>query len=51
VTVQASAHGPALAARWDGEAVCYDRPARRPAPGQALVVYDGDEVLGGGTVR
>jgi tRNA-specific 2-thiouridylase len=51
VAVQASAHGPALAARWDGSAVSYDPPARRPAPGQALVVYDGDEVLGGGTVR
>jgi tRNA-uridine 2-sulfurtransferase len=51
VSVQASAHGPALGARWDGAAVRYDRPARRPAPGQALVVYGGDEVLGGGTVR
>ena len=51
VAVQASAHGPALAGRWKGEAVRYDRPARRPAPGQALVLYDGDEVLGGGTVR
>jgi tRNA-specific 2-thiouridylase len=28
-----------------------DRPADAPAPGQALVLYDGDVVLGGGVIR
>jgi tRNA U34 2-thiouridine synthase MnmA/TrmU len=26
-------------------------PQRRPAPGQAVVLYDGDAVVGGGTAR
>jgi tRNA-specific 2-thiouridylase len=51
VAAQASAHGSAFDATWDGKAACFVRPVRRPAPGQALVLYVGDEVLGGGTVR
>ena len=31
--------------------VSFDRPQRAIAPGQAVVVYDDDTVLGGGTVR
>ena len=31
--------------------VTFERPQRAIAPGQAVVVYDGDVVLGGGTVR
>ncbi|MEX2588304.1 MAG: tRNA 2-thiouridine(34) synthase MnmA [Actinomycetota bacterium] len=31
--------------------VDFDEPQPRPAPGQAAVFYDGDEVLGGGTIR
>lgn len=31
--------------------VAFDEPQPRPAPGQAAVFYDGDEVLGGGTIR
>lgn len=51
VVVQASAHGRALPAVWQGSGARLDRPERRPAPGQAVVIYDavsGDEVLGGG---
>ncbi|MBW3591663.1 MAG: tRNA 2-thiouridine(34) synthase MnmA, partial [Actinobacteria bacterium] len=29
----------------------FDEEQARPAPGQAAVFYDGDEVLGGGTIR
>jgi tRNA-specific 2-thiouridylase len=53
VTAQASAHGRALPASWDAaaSAVRFDAPQRRPAPGQAVVLYDGDVVLGGGAAR
>ena len=30
--------------------VVFDKPQRAPAKGQALVCYDGDKVLGGGTI-
>jgi tRNA-specific 2-thiouridylase len=55
VMVQASAHGSPMPARWEPsgpEAGCVvlEEPARRVAAGQAVVLYDGDSVLGGGTV-
>jgi tRNA-specific 2-thiouridylase len=31
--------------------VRFDEPQSRPAPGQTAVFYDGDEVVGGGTIR
>ena len=31
--------------------VCFDAPVTRPAAGQALVVYDGDTVVAGGTIE
>ena len=50
VLAQTSAHGPALAGRLDADGqLCWTRPQRRVAPGQAVVFYDGDEVLGGAT--
>lgn len=52
VQVQMSAHGQPVPATWNGvDAVCFDVPQRRPAPGQTVVFYDettGDIVQGGG---
>jgi tRNA-specific 2-thiouridylase len=54
VEVQVSAHGEARAARLElgpgvAAVVHLAEPVRRVAPGQSVVVYRGDEVLGGGT--
>lgn len=35
----------------DGAILRFDQPTQRPAPGQAAVFYDGERVLGGGTVE
>lgn len=47
-------HAPAAAAIEPGAdrtaTVVFDEPQRAPAPGQAAVIYAGDEVLGGGTI-
>jgi tRNA-uridine 2-sulfurtransferase len=54
LAAQCSAHGRPRAARvepvGDGDRarVEFDRPERRVAPGQSVVLYDGDEVVGGG---
>ena len=48
VLVQWSAHGRPVEATWDGDGVTLDHPQRRVAPGQSVVLYDGDTVLGGG---
>lgn len=43
---------PAIVARDDlGVRVDFDEPVRAVASGQALVAYDGDRVLGGGTIE
>ena len=51
VRVQTSAHGAAEAATVDrtGAAVRWAEPRRRVAPGQSVVAYQGDIVVGGGT--
>jgi tRNA-specific 2-thiouridylase len=53
-SAQVRAHGgavPATAERVDGALmVTLDRPVRGTAAGQAVVLYDGDMVLGGGTI-
>ncbi len=51
VEVQCSAHGRPVDAVVDGTRVRFTDPQRRVAPGQSVVVYRGDEVLGGGIVR
>jgi tRNA-specific 2-thiouridylase len=50
VEVQCSAHGAAHPGEWDAAtaAVRFAGPVRRVAPGQSVVLYRGDEVLGGG---
>ncbi len=48
VLVQTSAHGAPRPATLDGTRVCWRTPQPRVAPGQSVVFYDGDEVLGGG---
>jgi tRNA-specific 2-thiouridylase len=49
VTVQMSAHGRPAAGIFDGDAsVRFFECQRRVAPGQSVVLYLGDEVLGGG---
>jgi len=51
VLVQTSAHGTPAAATVsvDGTQVHWAEPRRRVAPGQAVVAYQGDIVVGGGT--
>jgi tRNA-uridine 2-sulfurtransferase len=50
VAAQCSAHGDAHPAEWDAASatVRFAAPVRRIAPGQSVVLYRGDEVLGGG---
>ena len=48
VEAQTSAHGAPVAAAFDGSTVRFAHPVRRVAPGQSVVLYRGDEVVGGG---
>jgi len=45
---QTSAHGEPVGATLEGGTVRFDAPQRRVAPGQSVVFYRDDEVLGGG---
>jgi tRNA-specific 2-thiouridylase len=51
VLAQFSAHGAAVAGCWQADRVVLEAPIRRVAPGQSVVLYDGDVVVGGGTAR
>jgi len=51
VEVQVSAHGSPAAAELVGDQVRWVEPHRRVAPGQSVVFYDGDRVLGGALAR
>jgi len=53
VLAQCSAHGTPLPASFDAttSTLLWDEPRRRVAPGQAVVLYDNDEVLGGGIAQ
>lgn len=48
VEVQCSAHGQVVAATIARATIAFDEPHRVVAPGQSVVLYDGDFVLGGG---
>jgi len=48
VLAQSSAHGEPLDATFDGSTVRFAEPHRRVAPGQSVVLYRDDEVVGGG---
>jgi tRNA-specific 2-thiouridylase len=48
--VQTSAHGDLRAAVLEGDALRWAEPQRVVAPGQSVVFYEGDEVLGGALV-
>lgn len=48
VLAQTSAHGEVARANLDGGWLRFSSPRRRVAPGQSVVLYRGDEVLGGG---
>jgi tRNA-specific 2-thiouridylase len=49
VLVQSSAHGRVRAGSFHDGVVTFVEPAPRVAPGQSVVLYRGDDVLGGGT--
>jgi tRNA-specific 2-thiouridylase len=50
--VQVSAHGQPEPARWSRDGcVLLGRPIRKVAPGQSVVLYRGDAVVGGGPAR
>ena len=49
VLAQSSAHGAAVEAEFGGGTVEFAEPHRRVAPGQSVVLYRGDCVVGGGT--
>lgn len=47
--VQFSAHGTPRTATLNGSTITWAEPQRRVAPGQSVVLYRGDDVVGGGT--
>jgi tRNA-specific 2-thiouridylase len=51
VEVQTSAHGGPVEAEYASGVVRFAEPRPRVAPGQSVVLYRGDEVLGGGIAR
>ncbi len=51
VTAQCSAHGLPRSGFFADSELVWDEPQRRVASGQAVVLYDGDMVLGGGIAR
>ena len=48
VLVQSSAHGRVIAGSYRAGTVTFAEPVRKIAPGQSVVLYDGDAVIGGG---
>ena len=50
VTAKVRSLAQAVAARWDGARLAFDQPEYGVAPGQSAVFYDGERLLGGGTI-
>lgn len=50
VTVKVRSMAKPAPARFDGSVVTFDQPEYGVAPGQACVLYDGERVLGGGSI-
>jgi tRNA-uridine 2-sulfurtransferase len=48
VLVQMSAHGRPVPGHWSDGTILVEEPVRRVAPGQSVVLYRGDAVVGGG---
>ncbi|MEM7096097.1 MAG: tRNA 2-thiouridine(34) synthase MnmA [Actinomycetota bacterium] len=51
LVAQTSAHGAVRPARVAGDRVQWESPQQRVAPGQTVVLYDGDIVVGGGIAQ
>jgi tRNA-specific 2-thiouridylase len=51
LVAQGSAHGRPLPCTVEGEVVRFAEPQRRVAPGQSVVLYEDDEVVGAGIAR
>lgn len=51
LVAQTSAHGRVRPARVEGDRVYWDAPEQRVAPGQTVVLYERDIVVGGGIAR
>ena len=50
VAAKVRSMAPAVPARWDGARLTFANPEYGVAPGQSAVFYDGDRLLGGGTI-
>ena len=50
VAAKVRSMAPAVAAHWDGQRLTFANPEYGVAPGQSAVFYDGERLLGGGTI-
>ena len=50
VAAKVRSMAPAVAAHWDGARLSFANPEYGVAPGQSAVFYDGERLLGGGTI-
>jgi len=50
VAAKVRSMAPAVPAQWDGRRLTFATPEYGVAPGQSAVFYDGERLLGGGTI-